>query len=244
MDEAVAEKLLEGLPIIRPGETFSFGCHPGVDCFNACCADLDLVLSPYDVLRLRRGTALSSRELLRRYTRLSHAPGSGFPILYLLMRDDSSKACQFVTTEGCSVYENRPGPCRIYPLGRGAGLDDQGGLFEKYVLVRESHCHGFAQTRNWTIASWSEDQGISEYDRHNDRTMRLMAKLQERAVPLSRSEAGLLFLALYRLDDLREMWGSDSLCAQNNLTPPEEIPADDTELLVLVHEWLATHLLG
>ena len=32
---------------------FSFACHPDVPCFTKCCSDLDLALTPYDVLRLK-----------------------------------------------------------------------------------------------------------------------------------------------------------------------------------------------
>ena len=31
---------------------FTFACHPGVPCFTECCRELDLALTPYDVLRL------------------------------------------------------------------------------------------------------------------------------------------------------------------------------------------------
>ena len=42
---------------IRPLDTsqpFCFACSPKVPCFNACCRDLNQVLTPYDVLCLKR----------------------------------------------------------------------------------------------------------------------------------------------------------------------------------------------
>ena len=31
-----------------------FACHPGVSCFNACCKQADVMLAPYDVIRLKQ----------------------------------------------------------------------------------------------------------------------------------------------------------------------------------------------
>ncbi len=49
---------------IDPDTPFRFACNPGVACFNECCRDLNQFLTPYDVLRLKRGLGLSSRQFL------------------------------------------------------------------------------------------------------------------------------------------------------------------------------------
>ena len=33
---------------LRDDSTFQFRCHPGIACFNACCKDIDITLTPYD----------------------------------------------------------------------------------------------------------------------------------------------------------------------------------------------------
>ena len=44
---------------------FTFACHPEVPCFNQCCRRLNLVLTPYDVLRLKNHLGMSSEEFHR-----------------------------------------------------------------------------------------------------------------------------------------------------------------------------------
>ena len=31
-----------------------FRCYKGIECFNACCRDIDITLTPYDILRLKQ----------------------------------------------------------------------------------------------------------------------------------------------------------------------------------------------
>jgi len=40
---------------IEKEETFHFSCHPSIGCFTDCCRQLELALTPYDILRLKKG---------------------------------------------------------------------------------------------------------------------------------------------------------------------------------------------
>ena len=55
-------------------DAFTFGCNPGVACFNECCRDLNQFLTPYDILRLKNHLNLSSSAFLERYTRHPYRP--------------------------------------------------------------------------------------------------------------------------------------------------------------------------
>lgn len=77
-------------------ENFTFLCGPEAPCFTACCADLNLLLTPYDVLRMKKRLGLSAGEFLGEYT----APFEEefvFPLICLKMRDDERRSCPFVT---------------------------------------------------------------------------------------------------------------------------------------------------
>ena len=50
-----------------PEDIFRFHCHTGVSCFTQCCQDVNIVLTPYDVLRMRRGLGISSGEFIDKY---------------------------------------------------------------------------------------------------------------------------------------------------------------------------------
>lgn len=97
---------------------FSFGCHPDVACYTECCRELDLVLTPYDVLCLCKELQMSSAEFVDRYVVVEQDENDIFPVLYLGMVDDGRASCPFISGNGCNVYNSRPGACRAYPVGR------------------------------------------------------------------------------------------------------------------------------
>ncbi len=85
-------------------DTFTFACGPHVPCFTECCQKLDLLLTPYDVLRLRGRLGLSSEEFLDTHTVMRLRTGHGFPEVMLQMDPGNEKRCPFVTPQGCSLY--------------------------------------------------------------------------------------------------------------------------------------------
>jgi len=198
----MSNDFLQGYPVLEPGQTFPFACHPGIDCFNRCCADLDLVLSPYDALRLRKALKISALEFLERHAMVGVPPGNGPPQVLLKMNEDENKTCPFVIEQGCSIYPDRPSACRAYPVGRGASLDEQGNVNCRYILVCEPHCHGHQQTRTWTAEEWTKDQGLEEYNTCNDRYLRLTTAWRKTGRPLTQKEFGQVLNDLYQADDL------------------------------------------
>ena len=178
MEKDASREFMENLPELEPGQTFCFACHPEVPCFNRCCAELTLPLTPYDVLRLRRHmNDMPSEAFLNDFTRMRTFPDTGFPLPLLRMLEGPGEPCPFVTPGGCSVYENRPGACRFYPLGRGTKMGHE-GVDERFFLVREPHCHGFDEGKEWTAQTWLASQELDAYNAANDRYMRLIAMVK------------------------------------------------------------------
>ena len=45
----------EVLPVQMGYETkFKFKCHKGIECFTKCCRGIDIMLTPYDILTMRK----------------------------------------------------------------------------------------------------------------------------------------------------------------------------------------------
>ena len=110
---------------LAEGESFCFSCHPEVHCFCDCCQQLELALTPYDVVRLKDVLGLTGKEFLDQYAVIEYEEGDIFPRVYLAMQNDGRESCPFVSVDGCTVYEGRPSACRTYPLRRAAWLDQK-----------------------------------------------------------------------------------------------------------------------
>ncbi len=219
-------------------DSFEFSCHKNVSCFTECCRLLELILTPYDVLRLRRGTGLSSREVLDRYVIEEWEEGDIFPRFYLTMVDDGRASCVFVTNEGCSIYADRPGPCRAYPLGRAAVRKRDGQIGEHFVLMKEDHCKGFFEKTRQTPHGYSENQGLIDYNKFNDAMAPLVQsnEIRQGFVP-TREQRELFTLALYDIDTFREQL----LNGEHHIekaAPLNFKQCSDEELLLFTIDWL------
>ena len=224
---------------IGPGTPFRFDCNPGVTCFNECCRDLNQFLTPYDVLRLKRGLGMSSRQFLDQYTRRHTGPGSGLPVVTLKPGDPKRLTCPLTTPDGCRVYRDRPSSCRTYPLVRVLRRSrENSDVREEYRLLREPHCRGFDAERRQTVHEWTEDQELRPYNAENDRLLELIslkAHLGSKALPPSLAEQ--VFTALYDLDRLRlqiQDGGLAGMCAELM----EDARGDEVALLRLGVEWV------
>jgi Fe-S-cluster containining protein len=200
---------------LGPESRFNFKCYPGISCFTRCCSNIDIMLTPYDVLRLKRRLGISSHEFLEKYTLVRIDNNTSHPYAYLKMGTDADRLCPFVVVPegsekgGCTVYADRPVSCRYYPVGQGTlkKRDDEGKIYheEFYFFVKESHCAGFKEPMEWTVASWKDDQEITLYDNMNREWKELLMRRNLPNQPeLNNKKRGQFFMASYDLDTFRE----------------------------------------
>ena len=234
-------QLPKNVKIIEREAVFSFRCHAGIDCFTRCCRQLELALTPYDVLRLKKATGLTSSVFLDRYVIIEEEENDVFPRLYLTMVDDGRESCVFVSPRGCTVYEDRPGACRAYPMGRGVSLIRD----EFFVLLQEEHCHGFAQNRQQNPQQYSLQQGLATYNAFNDAVATILQheKIREGMV-LSRQQTDMYLLSLYNLDEFREKILRDLLNHTDGGADRQQDLQDDESLLLFAVDWLKKTLFG
>jgi uncharacterized protein len=224
---------------IENDECFSFSCHPGVDCFTDCCRQLELALTPYDILRLKQETNLHSDTFLDRYVIREQDPDEAFPRFYLTMVDDGQASCIFVSKQGCTVYPGRPGACRTYPMGRATIRQDDHSMQEFFVLLKEKHCHGFLEEETQTAKKYCLEQGLQPYNEVNDRVAALLQHEKIRGGrQLTAKETELFVLALYNLDSFREQLEAGGLPNQEQYNARKEAFKDDEHLLLFAVDWL------
>ena len=235
----------ESLP---PDDTFRFSCHPGIACFNRCCRDLNHALTPYDIVRLKKGLKLSSGRFLERYTLRHVGPASGLPIVTINMLDQEDLQCPFVSAQGCSVYPDRPGFCRIYPLARVVRKrPGQTVCEESYMLIKEPHCLGFLEARAWTVKAWKQDQGIQPYNDMSDLLMDIISsKNRSGRGELTHEEKELFYLACYDMDRFRDfafdkrLWEAGPV----EVDDVEALKEDDVALMRFAMAWVKERLFG
>lgn len=231
-----------------PGKSFRFKCYREIGCFTRCCAALRLQLTPYDILRIKNRLGVSSDEFLEKHGETFFEEHSRFPLLRLKMQEDPQKKCPFVSHSGCSLYEDRPGSCRIYPLGRAAMKIRSGaGTRERYFIVQEKHCLGFQEEREWSVEEWMNSEGMDEYNALNDLWLEVLSfprSLGPESVLQRKMQ--MFFMASYNLDRFRSFVFQGPFLKRFRLEEGvlEGMAADDVSLLRFSFEWLKFSLFG
>ncbi len=84
-----------------------------------CCQGMgsSVVLDPYDMWKFHNGLGKSLQELVEEgFLELNEMDGVIRPNVRMAGEE---KNCVFLNAQGrCSIYENRPGLCRLFPLAR------------------------------------------------------------------------------------------------------------------------------
>ena len=226
-----------------------FQCRKGIACWNACCSNIDISLTPYDIVRLKQHLELSSSEFLNRYTVPYEMEKDGIAGVKLRPADGGT-ACRFMTDAGCGVYADRPTACRYYPVALlSMRKQDESIDRQYYAIVREDHCLGHQEPRTQTIDEYRAEQGLPEYDdlAHGWRQLILKKKSSGPTVgkPSKRS-LELFFMTCYDIDRFRSFVASDSFSGIYDL-PADELHAmllDDVTLLQFGFRFLRQVLFG
>ncbi len=234
-------------PLKEVGREFGFACHPQVECFGVCCRKLDLVLTPYDILRLKKSLNLSAAEFLEKHTLPADPKRSRWPLLRLKMGSGEEGRCPFLAPEGCLVYADRPSACRTYPLARASQKDEQGLVTERFFLVEEAHCLGFREEGVWTVEAWIADQGLIPFHHWNDRWMAILTHPQGPGEgPSARAKAGMFYLASYNLERFLEFVSTPKFQSLFELAPDffRRAARDQEEILGLAMDWMNFSFFG
>jgi Fe-S-cluster containining protein len=247
--EKLQEKILADFDRLGPDDEFTFGCHPGVSCFNCCCSDVNIFLSPYDVLRLKKRLGITSGEFLDRYALIPVQKEMRTPVVIMKMNDDETKACPFVGKKGCGVYADRPWPCRMYPVGLAAQKDTADGWRGDrfYFLMEEEGCKGFQESTKWSVKQWLDDQDVDAYDEWGEAFKELtLHEFFEDGGVLEAKKLNMFFTACYDLDKFRTFVFGSTLLQRYDVDDDfvEDMRRNDEDLLRFAFLWLRFSLFG
>ncbi len=246
--EKLKKTILEEYPRLSEESRFQFKCHPGVPCFNDCCRDVNIFLTPYDIIRLKNRLGISSAEFLSKYTISPFDENLKYPVVLLKMDENEKKNCPFVTDKGCSVYEDRPWSCRMYPLGLASPKDSgETGNGEFFFLLQEAVCQGFKEHREITVADWIKDQGIEEYNRMGEYFKDItLNEFFTGGGTLAPEKIEMFFMACYNIDSFRNFVFNSTFLKKFDVDEATvaQIKADDIEMMKFAFNWLRFALFG
>ena len=230
---------------------FCFRCYPGISCFTRCCRNMNIILTPYDIIRMKNRLGLTSDLFLKLYAQPELLGITGVPVARLRMREEEGGLCPFVTPEGCQIYTDRPVSCRYYPVGI-ASLRQQeahaGEEEEFFFLVKEDHCKGFEEPTRWTVESWRADQEADLYDRMNRGWLELLLRKrsfgEETEMPPRARQ--LFYMVTTNMEQFRR-YVFESRFLDTYIVPEEklkEILEDELALMEFGFEYLKTAIFG
>jgi uncharacterized protein len=229
MNQEIDEKHLVSLD-----DNFEFSCHEGLPCYNKCCCDINIFLSPYDVLRIRKGIGLPSEEFLEKYT-IALVGEEGLPLVVLKLKEDENKTCPFVTQEGCGIYQERPWSCRMYPIFPLSSEE------QEFLIEEKSSCLGFMENRARTMREWKTDQNIDLYDKMNQ-TYKDITRHDYflNGNKLDKGKTKLIYTACYDLDAFRRFLFETRFFEIYEVEEDviNKMKADDEALLDFGYQWV------
>lgn len=92
-------------------------CHGCQGC-SQCCRGMgkSIILDPLDCYRIAKGLGKELAELIGSVVELNVVDGVILPNLRMV---GEAETCAFLNTDGrCNIHADRPGICRLFPLGR------------------------------------------------------------------------------------------------------------------------------
>ena len=226
-----------------------FRCHPGVSCFTACCGNIRIILTPFDILRLRKYLNMTADEFLLRFTVPTHIEKTEMPGVMIHL--DEEGRCPFVTPEGCTIYPERPSACRYYPIGMASFHEgaQEGQTAERFFFkVKEEHCKGHEEKTEWTVREWRKDQGVDLCDEMNRGWMELVMRKKSfgRQATLSEQGQKMFFMASTDTDKFRAFVFESSFLDKYEIDQEtiDLIKEDDIALMKFSFRYLASSLFG
>lgn len=229
-------------------EAFNFSCHEGVACFTRCCKNVEMLLFPYDIVRLKNALSIDSQEFGKKFTRLVSGDNPYFPTVMLKLNEENN--CPFLSEQGCTVYSDRPSACRTYPLERAVNRNPEPGEEKEfYFMTDHDYCMGHNEEMVFTVRQWVRNQRLDQYNLMNDlwgELDTLFSTNPWKGEGAEGEKQRLAFMVCFDIDGFRIFVEKQNLLNYFRLDKDQKrgIKRDDEQLLKFGFEWLKLFLGG
>lgn len=151
------------LNVISDGKLYTANDMVKADCgdckgCSACCRGMgqSIVLDPLDVFRLIKKLNQNFEELIGSCLELRVVDGLILPNLKMQGEEEQ---CAFLSEEGrCSIHAERPGFCRLFPLGRYY----ENGSFRYFLQIHECKKENRAKIK---VKKWLDVPDVKCYEK-------------------------------------------------------------------------------
>jgi hypothetical protein len=75
---------------------FRFSCHKGMECYTHCCSDLNIILTPFDIIRMKNRLQLTCDQFLAVYTKPEMLARTKLPVVTLKGARDPADRGRFL----------------------------------------------------------------------------------------------------------------------------------------------------
>ncbi len=148
---------------------------------GTCCHGKTVWLNPWELARLAAAKDLTSREFRDRYCefggiklRFDTPAGIEGPL----------RCSQYLSDFGCSVHEDRPLVCRLYPLGRERRGKEVQYIHQGRVFPCLGACPNVVNLTHLTVNDYLNDQDVTAHFAASDAYLELMQQLADGAFAL------------------------------------------------------------
>ena len=142
---------------LKSDVTFCFSCQM----CGACCRKRQepIVITGLDIFRIAKALNQKPLDVITKYTKGHMGSESNLPVIFLDERPDGS--CKLLHKGKCTVQQDKPIVCALYPLGRFLKPGDT----EFGYILSTSSCLGTRKSdKQWTLQQWLENFGIQKYN--------------------------------------------------------------------------------
>ena len=207
------------------------------------------MLTPYDILRLKRRLKMDSKEFVGCFTTPFAMDFHDLPGLKMSTKPGTTE-CVFLAEAGCTVYEDRPAACRYYALGSmGVRKKDTSEVENIYFVVKEEHCKGHEEPKHLTVAQYRNEQGVERYDEMNSEWRDVVLKKRSSGPTVGRPterSMQLFDMCSYDVDSFREFIqtpGFEEIFDVDAVTK-KQLQADEDELFLFAMRFMKQVLFG
>ncbi len=137
------------------------GCQDCRGCSD-CCSGMgnSVILDPMDIYRLTTGLGLTFEMLMTDKIELNVVDGIILPNLKM---SSGTETCAFLNAQGrCSIHPQRPGICRLFPLGRYYDPDKDKRDFRYFLQVHECPVPNKTKVK---VEKWVDTPDIRRYEK-------------------------------------------------------------------------------